>query len=195
MAFKKVDRMSALVIFQPHFRRLEQTDVPRVEEIVQLAYRGGKASVSWKNEHDIVVGPRVTADELNDLVEAEDKAVLLAVCTTEGQESICGCVLIERERDCVVIGMLAVDPEFQNFGLGKQLVKAAEEFAVSEFKVSKAEMHVAHIRGELLGWYSRLGYEPNGKFKPFPESVHGTRPLVENLQFQVIVKDLSGQAR
>jgi ribosomal protein S18 acetylase RimI-like enzyme len=182
--------MSNVVIFQPQFRRLRIEDVGRVEEVVQLAYRGGKAKVSWKNEHDIVVGPRVTAGELNRLVQTKDAAVLVAVCTTNEQEQICGCVLVEREQDCVVIGMLAVDPGFQNLGLGKQLVKAAEQFAVAEFKVSRAEMHVAHVRDELLSWYGRLGYEPNGKFKPFPGPEAGVRPLVNDLRFQVIEKDL-----
>ena len=45
--------MSNVVIFQPQFRRLRSEDIGRVEQVVQLAYRGGKATVSWKNEHDI----------------------------------------------------------------------------------------------------------------------------------------------
>lgn len=182
--------MSTLVIFQPQFRPMQRADIPRVEQIVQLAYRGGKATVDWKNENHLVVGPRTTEDELGRLIGADNATVLVAECTAESEKRICGCVLIERERDCVVIGMLAVDPEFQNFGLGKQLVQAAENFAVKTYKVSKAEMHVAHVRDELLGWYNRLGYEPTGKFKPFPISEGGSKPIVKDLRFQVIEKQL-----
>jgi ribosomal protein S18 acetylase RimI-like enzyme len=189
-----------------NIRDMRESDFSAVEEVVQSAYRGGKSEVAWKNEHDIVSGPRITHDGLRDLLNSGDALVLVAERTSDpststnaGALEICGTVLIEKELDgddgdseqpVVVIGMLAVGPTAQNTGLGRMLVSEAESAAKARFGATRAHMHVASVRDELMQWYSRLGYSPTGEVKPFPGPEAGIQALKENLQFVVIEKRL-----
>jgi ribosomal protein S18 acetylase RimI-like enzyme len=180
-------------------RDMRESDFSVVEEVVQTAYRGGKSAVGWKNEHDIVSGPRITQNGLRELLNSGDALVLVAERTsdplnTAAATELCGTVLIEKELDgdseqpAVVIGMLAVGPTAQNIGLGRLLVSEAERAAKARFGAIRAHMHVASVRDELMQWYSRLGYSPTGAVKPFPGPEAGIQALKENLQFVVIEK-------
>jgi ribosomal protein S18 acetylase RimI-like enzyme len=181
-------------------RDMQESDFAALEAVVQTAYRGGKSDVPWKNEHDIVSGPRITESGLRALLSSEDALVLVAERMQEssnstGKAELCGSVLIERELDgdgapTVVIGMLAVGPTAQNIGLGRLLVFEAEHVAKARFGATRAQMHVASVRDELMQWYSRLGYAPTGAVKPFPGPEAGIQALKENLQFVVIEKCL-----
>jgi ribosomal protein S18 acetylase RimI-like enzyme len=189
-------------------RDMRESDFSAVEEVVQTAYRGGKSEVAWKNEHDIVSGPRITLSGLRDLLSSEDALVLVAERTSDlsgsndandlfiNADALCGTVLIERElegesgQSCVVIGMLAVGPAAQNIGLGRLLVIEAERVAKARFGATHAHMHVASVRDELMQWYGRLGYSPTGAVKPFPGPEVGIQALKENLNFVVIEKRL-----
>lgn len=186
--------MSGTQTVQLVFRPMVEADFAAVEELVQSAYRGGQASVSWKNEHDLVRGPRVTRDGLVDMLHSPDQLVLVGEARKDvaGAPELYGCVLVEKEdADTVVIGMLAVSPSSQNLGVGRKLVAAAEAAARKEFGVTRAHMHVAHVRDELLAWYKRLGYEPTGEEKPFPGPEAGIEALRDGLKFAVIEKILA----
>jgi ribosomal protein S18 acetylase RimI-like enzyme len=185
--------MSSTQNVQLTFRPMVEADFAQVEELVQSAYRGGQASVSWKNEHDLVRGPRVTRDGLAEMLRSPEQLVLVGEVRKDEATApeLYGCVLIEREDNgTVIIGMLAVSPSSQNLGVGRKLVEAAEAAARRDFGATRAHMHVAHVREELLAWYKRLGYEPTGEAKPFPGPEAGIEALKEGLKFAVIEKIL-----
>jgi ribosomal protein S18 acetylase RimI-like enzyme len=197
-------------------RQMKESDIVALERVVHEAYRGGQADVAWKNEHDIVSGPRITQDGLRELLYCNDSIVLVAergADSANGLSSpeLCGSVLVERDLEfeaekipesetyrsidskicsTVVIGMLAVSPTAQNIGLGRLLVTAAEKLAKERFGATRAHMHVASVRDELMQWYDRLGYSQTGVVKPFPGPEAGIQALKENLQFVVIEKRL-----
>lgn len=162
-------------------------DLEQLEELVNLAYRGGKSQVSWKNEHHLVKGPRIVKAELEKIISCEDSKII----TLQQEERILACAHVEKHCDEAHIGMLAVDPEFQNYGLGKRILLQAEKLAVESFGVLKAKMFVFAGREELLSWYEKMGYEQTGETMPFfgPES--GLTPLVENAHFVVVSKRLA----
>jgi ribosomal protein S18 acetylase RimI-like enzyme len=165
------------------------SDVPSVEELVHIAYRGGKATVSWKNEDYLVKGPRIAAPQLHELVASNTDAILLAE-TKNDPPQLVGCVLIEKQGSDAHIGLLSVHPEFQNLGLGKLLVSAAEQHAQSLFKCAAAKMFVLSGRDELLKWYKRLGYEETGETTQFPGPETGLTAILSDAHFIVISKPL-----
>jgi len=168
------------------FRLAKESDAPALERLVQLAYRGGKASVDWKNEHDVVNGPRIRMEELNQLLSSQDKQVIIA----DIDGNMAGCVLVENHDGDAHIGMLSVHPDYQNYGLGRKLVSKAEEFGKSNFKCTTASMHVLSGRDELLRWYERLGYKLTGERVPFPIEDGGPKPIDDNAHFRTIAKTL-----
>ncbi|EHK59008.1 GNAT family N-acetyltransferase [Allomesorhizobium alhagi] len=94
---------------------------------------------------------RLTAEGLRR--KAEDETGFLAVC--EGR--IVGCVfVVEREHDCY-FSKLAVEPELQRQGMGKNLVEAVEEFAMTRGKVAlelqtRIELAANHAAFTRLGF-------------------------------------------
>jgi GNAT superfamily N-acetyltransferase len=149
-------------------RVAEVSDIPRLEHVIQVSYRGGLSSVPWKND-DLVKVPRTTEAELNELVDSAEATILVAeIAKTSGKE-IAGCVLVEKHVNDAHIGLVTVAPEYQNLGLGKHLVKAAEGHAASRFNCRLAKMFVLSGRTELIDWYKRLGYRETGELVPFPE--------------------------
>ena len=169
--------------------RAGKADIDELERIVNLAYRGGQASVAWKNENHLVQGPRVTHEDLHKHLESTESTILLLRSETG---ELLGCVQIEHEpgESEAHIGMLTVHPEYQNYGLGRMLLQRAGDFAKNDLACKKAKMCVFAGREELLAWYAKMGYEPTGEKMPFfgPES--GLTPLVDNAHFVVVSKAL-----
>lgn len=164
-------------------------DITDLECLVQLAYRGGLASVSWKNEDHLVKGPRITATELESLLQDESTNILVGQ-NKEGK--LVGCILVEKKSDQeAYIGLLAVHPDCQNSGLGRMLIQAAERHATEHFDSQKITMQVLCGREELLAWYQRLGYEKTGEKEPFMGPESGVIPQFANAHFVIIRKEIN----
>lgn len=146
-------------------RSARTTDVPALEVLVQEAYRGGKSTVSWKNEHDRVAGPRTTPEELLNYI-ASDASNILILESENGV--LAGCVCVEKHGADAHIGMLAVSPSFQNQGVARQLLMEAETHGQAEFGCTSGVMWVLSGRDELMEFYKRRGYERTGETVPFP---------------------------
>jgi ribosomal protein S18 acetylase RimI-like enzyme len=86
------------------------------------------------------------------------------------------------------LGMLTVSPELQARGIGKELLKAAEEYAVTKSCFSMV-MTVITLRNELIELYMRRGYRDTGERKPFPGDPRFGIPK-QPLEFLVMEKPL-----
>lgn len=169
-------------------RIAEQSDGAILERLVADAYRGGRATVSWKNEDHLVKGPRTSSDELSNMITSPDSRILVLE-TSAGD--VVGCVLVENHHEGDVhIGLLTVNPDFQNLGVGGLLLAEAEAFARTEFRSTGAVMWVLSHRDELLGWYQSKGYSLTGQTEPFPGDETGLVQLEQGLHFRVIRKSL-----
>lgn len=154
-------------------------------EMVNLAYRGGKATVAWKNENHLVSGPRIVKSDLERYIASPDSSI---IAISNSDNLLLACVQVEKNDHEAHIGMLSVHPEYQNLGLGKRLLQMAADYALNVFKCEKAKMCVFGGRDELLAWYGKMGYKRTGETMPFfgPES--GLSPLVDNAHFVIIEK-------
>ena len=106
-----------------------------------------------------------------------------------------GTILIAEDAECHVlasvytelrgnhgyVGMLAVDPEHQGGGLGRRLIKAAEDRFRSQ-GCDAVEITVLSLRPELLPIYRRFGFVETGT-EPF----HYPHPLAPGLECHCIV--------
>lgn len=166
------------------------SDVAQLEPLIRFAYRGGKEKVSWTNEHKLVKGPRTSEPELKEIISCSDKAILVCEETASGRRTLLGCILVEK-NDCeAYVGMLAVDPDRQSEGIGRLLLQSAESYATGVFDCASAKMWILSGRDELMAWYVRMGYAETGETEPFLPPESGVTPLVDNLHFLVIKKEL-----
>jgi ribosomal protein S18 acetylase RimI-like enzyme len=177
----------------PSLRVARVDDAAQLAEIVHLAYRAGLSRVAWKNENHLVSGPRATEEQIVDILQAADKTILVAeMPATADETNIVGCVQIEDYGHGEAhIGLLTVRPDCQNLGLGKSLVKAAEEHSHKHLQCKTATMSVLYNRTELLDWYLRLGYRLTGETAPFAGVGTGLTTYFENPHFVIISKDLA----
>ena len=170
-------------------RQATAADLTALHMLVESAYRGDSARRGWSHEADLLDGQRTDAQELNGLLADPAQVVLVA----EQEGALIGCVAVTGQgRGAAYLGMLSVDPDRQAGGLGRRLVRVAEQHAAERFGATRMEMTVIHCRAELIAWYERLGYGLTGERRPFPmQDPRFGLPRVDDLTFVVMARDLT----
>jgi ribosomal protein S18 acetylase RimI-like enzyme len=160
-------------------------DIPEMVKLVNSAYRGESSKKGWTTEADLLDGIRTDEDSLKEMMEKPGAAFLKFV---DENNNIVGSVYLQKQELKLYLGMLTVSPEIQATGIGKQLLKASEEYAKS-IGCSSVIMTVISVRKELIEWYKRHGYKNTGKTEPFPTDVKFGIPK-QQLEFIVMEKIL-----
>jgi GNAT superfamily N-acetyltransferase len=169
------------------FRAACADDVGAIVQLVESAYRGASSRAGWTTEADLLDGQRTDPEQVAALVADPASRILLAIAEAERV----GTLLVQLHGDAAHIGMFAVRPRLQGRGLGRALLRAAEDFARQELRALRAEMTVIEQRPDILAWYARCGYAPTGVTEPFPygDPRFGL-PRRPDLRFLVLAKPL-----
>jgi ribosomal protein S18 acetylase RimI-like enzyme len=160
-------------------------DIPQLLKLINSAYRGEEAKKGWTHEADLIDGSiRTDETSLKQLMKKPGAVIL----KYEQGEEITGCVYLEKKSERLYLGMLSVSPEIQAQGIGKKLLKAAEEHARKN-NCMVIEMSVISVRKELIAWYERNGYFKTDKKEPFPIDGRFGNPR-QRLEFVYMEKPL-----
>lgn len=172
-----------LVVAQDH-------DLPAIAALVNSAYRGPSAEKGWTSESHMLGGQRTDPKTLRADLAAKPGSTILALRETASAPPF-ACVWVEPMADDVwMIGMVTVDPERQDGGLGRKLLEAAEDHARAHGGKT-GKMTVIEGRDTLIAWYARRGYAATGDHEPFPyDDLRFGQPKVEGLRFIVMKKAL-----
>lgn len=165
-------------------------DLPAIAALVNSAYRGPSAQKGWTSETHMLDGQRTDVETLRaDLAAKSGSTILILRETTTAPPF--ACVWLEPLPDDVwMIGMVTVDPERQDGGLGRKLLDAAESHARAHGGRT-GKMTVIKGRDTLIAWYGRRGYQPTGESEPFPYGdARFGEPKLEGLRFLVLKKAL-----
>ncbi len=159
-------------------------DIPSIKDLINSAFRGEFSKKGWTTEADLIAGgERIDAPTLQKMLENPNGTIKKYI---DENGRIIGCVYLEIQNKELYLGTLTVSPEIQARGIGKEMLKYAEEYAV-EKNCSAIVMLVVSVRSELIDWYLRHGYYLTGETKPFPtENRFGTP--TQNLEFAVLKK-------
>jgi predicted N-acetyltransferase YhbS len=164
-----------------------RTDVDRIVELVNDAYRGTSRAPGWTHETHLFAGARVEPAAVMKLIEADRSTVL--VMRHEG--AVIACVALERiDRSEWYLSMLAVDPARQTVGTGKAIMAGAEKFA-RERGAQRMRISVINLRDSLIAWYERQGYARTGAVQPFPDDPTVGAPLRADLALITLIKPLA----
>jgi GNAT superfamily N-acetyltransferase len=122
-------------------RRAGKDDVDELVRIINLAFQVEKF---------FIAGDRIDVAQVRELL-------------TKGEFLIDAgaCVYIEQRGDRCYLGLLSVDPAAQGTGLGRRLLRAAEERAC-ELGCRAMDLRVVNLRAELPAFYHHMGYSDNG---------------------------------
>lgn len=171
-------------LFMTTYRKATPSDIPELNTLVNNAYRGESAKAGWTTEAHLIEGQRTDPSALTEMMNSGHFELAF-----EGDQLV-GCVYLEIEDNQVLyIGMLTVNPTLQSRGLGKAIMKRAEELG-REWKLKSTRMTVISIRPELISYYERMGFRWNGKTEPFPENDPRNGKPLKKLTFLEYVKDL-----
>jgi ribosomal protein S18 acetylase RimI-like enzyme len=161
-------------------------DVEPITSLLNSAYRGEDSKKGWTTEADLIAGEVRTNKESLQKVMQQPNSVMLKF--TDENNAIVGCVNLQKHNTKLYLGMLSVLPNLQNAGIGKQLLAAADEYALQQ-NCSSIYMTVITQRTELINWYNRHGYSDTGERKPFIEDEETGRHL-QKLEFMVLEKKI-----
>src|ERR1700712_3755685 len=111
-------------------RHAELADVPRLNVLINSAYRGESSKVGWTTEADFLDGQRIDQERLRGILADPNQRIL---CLVDKTRQIVATVCLERCADETKglryhLGMLTVEPAAQTGGLGTFLVAAAENY-------------------------------------------------------------------
>lgn len=165
-------------------RLANSSDIQNIAELVNLTYRPSDANISWTNESSYMKGNRISDEHIRDILLNPNAVILVAY----EDQTLMGCVMIEKMESTAKIGMLTIRIEFQKQGFGKQLLGVAENYAFKRFLAKDIRMHVLTVRTELIDFYVRRGYQRTGIIHPYPVKAGFGLPLIDNLEFEVLTK-------
>ena len=161
-------------------------DIPAITALLNSAYRGESSKQGWTTEAHLIAGDVRTNENNVKEVMVQVGSVMLKY--SDDKQNITACVNLQQHGDKIYLGMLSVSPQLQGAGIGKQLLKAAEEYAV-QVQCVAVYMTVISVRTELINWYERFGYKDTGERKPFIEDGESGKHL-QQLEFMVMEKRL-----
>lgn len=160
-------------------------DLQDLDLLINSAYRGESSKAGWTTEAHLLEGIRTDEDSLRELVDKPGSIILTAI----QNQKIIGCVNLQKMGDQLYLGMLTVSPVIQARGIGKELLKASEAYAVEQ-GFHSVVMTVISIRTELIEWYERRGYHTTGEKQPFPSNNSKFGLPLQELEFVVMEKRL-----
>jgi ribosomal protein S18 acetylase RimI-like enzyme len=148
-----------------HVRAATVADAEAVADLVHAAYRSDESRGGWTTEADLVGGQRADAAMVRHVVGLPDDVVLVAV---DDDDVPFACCHLERRDGGAYLGMFAVRPAVQGGGVGRGMLRAAEEHARDRWGATTLSITVLNHRPELQAWYERCGFTFTGDRHDFP---------------------------
>ncbi|NWK75424.1 GNAT family N-acetyltransferase [Acinetobacter sp. SwsAc6] len=168
------------------FRRAESNDIQNLVVLINQAYRENLGR-SWTNEQHIIQGQRIQSQQLESLLT--DPHFELWVCEKSSDDLskqhnvLLGCIGLTHDQDDVrqlEIGTFAVQPDYQNQGLGRQFLTFIEQHIHQRYsEVHTINMYVLNVRHSLIAFYERAGYQQSGNTEVYPTDLDVGIPAVE----------------
>lgn len=164
------------------------TNIGKMEHITDIVNRVYALAEEGLYKHG---GVRTTVEEMKEFTSNGE----IAVARSKGK--IVGCVRIRLlDQETGEFGMLAVDDKYQGTGIGRELIRFAEERGKKEnLRKMLLELLVPIERSHptkviLENWYVRMGYHPVGT-----ETIESLYPRIAQMlaipcKFVVFEKEL-----
>jgi histone acetyltransferase (RNA polymerase elongator complex component) len=168
------------------FQIAEVKNAQSITDLVNSVYRGENSKKGWTTEADFLSGIRITEVKVKEIIEGKNDVIILALF--EG--SIVGCVHLENTGSYSYLGMLSVDVNFQDKGIGKILINECERYTKEVFGLNEIKMKVISRRMELIEYYNRRGYKSTGELEEFGSHGDTFGDTSEKLYFETLSKNL-----
>ena len=122
-------------------RRATAADVPRVHEVIAAAYAKYRTRME-----------RLPAPMLRDYAGLVEQGLVWVI-----GDPVAGLIVLIPEPGSLLIENVAVHPDAQGTGLGRQLMEFAEQEAARR-RISRVRLYTHEVMTESQAVYARLGY-------------------------------------
>lgn len=133
-------------VAEARVRRAVAADGPAIVDLINRAFAVEKFFKSGERTDDAQVSEMMQAGEF---LLLESPALLIA------------CVYLEVNDGRCYAGTLAVDPSQQRSGVGRRMMREAEEYARAN-GCDVLDIRIVSVRPELAEIYGKLGFVPTG---------------------------------
>jgi len=164
----------------------DEKDITSLVALMDNAYRGENSKKGWTSEAGLFIGNKRTDETTVANLIKRQGSVFLKYLNEDG--ILEGCVFLHKKENRLYLGMFSVSPSVQGKGIGKKLLKAADDYARGQ-NCSTIFMTVIAVREDLIAWYERHGYMKTGKVLPFPVDERFGTPI-QPLEMLVLEKHL-----
>jgi ribosomal protein S18 acetylase RimI-like enzyme len=163
---------------------------PQIRDIVETAFRADDSRANWTADPEMNRRFTISLEEVTSKINMEN-AIYIVATPSEDQGLVIACIGIAVQKPKVGrLFHLAVDPSKHRLGLGKQVLRYAEEYCRSELGATKLSLDALSTRQELILWYQRNGFQKTGELVPFPVKEIDGLVLPEGLGFVQMEKDI-----
>ena len=126
--------------------RAVEDDIPKIVDLINRAFSVEKFFKS---------GERTNAGEVADMMRDGHFLLLTAA------GALVACVYIEINGERAYAGTLAVEPSQQRLGIGRRVMREAEDYARAH-GCEVLDIRIVNVRPELAEIYTKLGFVPTG---------------------------------
>ena len=140
---------------------------PNIAVPIRLAVPSDAARITFviNAAFHIVEGFFIDGDRITQ-AEVEESLTKGAFIIAENGDTMSGCVYVELRGERSYLGLLSVDPSYQQGGLGSLLMNEAEQYC-RERGSQVMDILIVNLREELPPFYIKRGYVETGT-SPFP---------------------------
>ena len=171
------------------YRRANTADIDHLVILINKAYRTNTSS-SWTSEQNIVAGDRINHQQLLESLKQDHFSLFIVEILANKQSDLVACIGLTFQQNTVEIGTFCVNSDWQNQGIGKQVLEWAEKKALEIFPTLTCyEMFVLDARTELIQYYERCGYSKTACIESYPIHANVGQPLID-LQLQHMTKSV-----
>jgi ribosomal protein S18 acetylase RimI-like enzyme len=161
-------------------------DADNITSLVNSVYRGENSKKGWTTEAYFLDGIRINEEKVREIISKETDVIMLA----QIDNSTLGCVHLENKGKYSLLGMLSVDVNYQDKGIGKILITECERHTKEVWNLNEIKMKVIGRRKELIDYYLRRGYSLTGEREEFGKSGDTFGETKEKLYFETLTKQL-----
>jgi len=161
-------------------------DADKITSLVNSVYRGENSKKGWTTEADFLDGIRINEEKVREILSEEADVIILAKI----DNSTIGCVQLENKGKYSLLGMLSVDVNLQDKGIGKILMAECERYTREVWGLNEIKMKVIGRRKELIDYYLRCGYSLTGEREDFDTAADTFGKPKEKLYFETLAKKL-----
>ena len=168
------------------YQEASLADAGKITALVNSVYRGENSKKGWTTEAYILDGIRITQENITEIINSKTDIIIKAI----RDNKLTACVHLENCGSYSMLGMLSVDVNYQNKGIGKLLINECERYTREVFGLKEIRMKVIGARTELIDYYIRRNYLKTGETEDF-DTTEGTFGIPKmKLHFEVLTKQI-----